>query len=177
RFQARFELMGRPAGPASGGITGMNLVSSAYFEVFKIPVLRGRTFTERNRTGPPAVIINQTLAIRFWPDDDPLQNQIMVGGQSRQIGIATARILAGVTRVARPSTLYRRQKHQFSYSSHKIVLPSLRSASSDLILPAPCKAYQVRSSDTCTHHQQSPSCRRSAVPLRSLFPIGRRRRS
>ena len=96
---------------------------------------------------------------------------------TRQIGIATARILAGVTRVARPSTLYRRQKHQFSYSSHKIVLPSLRSASSDLILPAPCKAYQVRSSDTCTHHQQSPSCRRSAVPLRSLFPIGRRRRS
>jgi putative ABC transport system permease protein len=53
--------------------------------VFKIPILRGRTFTERNEIGPPVVIINQALAKRFWPDSDPLHDHIMMGGESRQI--------------------------------------------------------------------------------------------
>ena len=39
-----------------------------YFEVFKIPVLRGRTFTDRDVSGStPAVVINQAMARRFWP--------------------------------------------------------------------------------------------------------------
>jgi len=61
------------------------LVSAGYFEVFKIPILRGRTFTERDEIGPPVVIINQTLAKRFWPDSDPLHDQIIMGDESRQI--------------------------------------------------------------------------------------------
>ena len=46
----------------------------------------GRTFTERDEIGPPVVIINQTLAKRFWPDSDPLNDQIIMGDESpRQI--------------------------------------------------------------------------------------------
>jgi putative ABC transport system permease protein len=61
--------------------------AEVYFEVFKIPILRGRTFTERDEIGPPVVIINQSLAKRFWPSSDPLHDQIIIGGesQSRQI--------------------------------------------------------------------------------------------
>ncbi len=84
RFQGVFQIAGRPAG-TSGGVTGTNLVSAGYFEVFKIPILRGRTFTERDEIGPPVVIINQTLAKRFWPDSDPLHDQIIMGDESRQI--------------------------------------------------------------------------------------------
>ena len=86
RLHGAFQIAGRPEGPASGGLTGWTLVSAGYFETFKIPVLRGRTFTERDESGPPVVIINQTAAKRFWPAGDPLKDQIIMGDQSpRQI--------------------------------------------------------------------------------------------
>jgi predicted permease len=82
RLQAGFQIAGRPEGPSAGGLTGSTLVSAGYFETFKIPVLRGRTFTERDESGPPVVIINQTLAKRFWPGSDPLNDQILMGDKS-----------------------------------------------------------------------------------------------
>ena len=54
-IQVGFQIAGRPEGPASGGITGWTEVSAGYFETFKIPILRGRTFTERDENGPPVV--------------------------------------------------------------------------------------------------------------------------
>jgi putative ABC transport system permease protein len=85
RFYGGFQIVGRPEGPTSGDVTGTNLVSADYFEVFKIPILRGRTFTERDETGPPVVIINQRLVKRFWPDSDPLHDRIIMGDESHQI--------------------------------------------------------------------------------------------
>jgi hypothetical protein len=51
--------------------------------VLKIPVIRGRDFTDRNTAGAPGVvIINQEMARRFWPAGDPLNDRV--------IGIRTA---------------------------------------------------------------------------------------
>jgi putative ABC transport system permease protein len=48
--------------------TGLRFVSAGYFGTMRIPVLRGREFSERDRTGSAqAIIINQTLARRLWP--------------------------------------------------------------------------------------------------------------
>jgi predicted permease len=86
RLGKLFQIAGRPEGPDSRGGTVWTLVSSGYFETFKIPILRGRTFTERDESGPPVVIINQTLAKHFWPDSDPLNEQIIFLRESpRQI--------------------------------------------------------------------------------------------
>ncbi|MEX2263964.1 MAG: ABC transporter permease [Bryobacteraceae bacterium] len=86
RLGKLFEIAGRPEGPDSRGGTVWTLVSAGYFETFKIPVLRGRTFTKRDESGPPVVIINQTLAKHFWPDSDPLNDQIIFLRESpRQI--------------------------------------------------------------------------------------------
>src|SRR4029077_13954392 len=68
RFQGSFQIAGRPEGLPSGDATGINVISGDYFEVFKIPILRGRALTEQDEIGPPVVIINQALAKRFWPD-------------------------------------------------------------------------------------------------------------
>jgi predicted permease len=85
RFRTGFQIAGRPVG-ASQGVTGWTLVSAGYFETFQIPVLRGRAFTERDESGQPVVIVNQTFAKRFWPDSDPLKDRIVVGKESpRQI--------------------------------------------------------------------------------------------
>ncbi len=56
-----FIIAGRPLtnGPSHGG-AAWNYVSPRFFDVFKIPILRGRTFTERDDGGAPGmVVINQ----------------------------------------------------------------------------------------------------------------------
>jgi len=55
-------------------------VSPGYFEVFKIPIVRGRSFTELdNAAGVQVVIINQAMAKQFWPKSDPLADRIWIG--------------------------------------------------------------------------------------------------
>jgi predicted permease len=54
--------------------------SPGYFEVFKIPVLRGRDFTDRDVAGAPGVVlINQAMAKQFWQKDDPVGQRILIG--------------------------------------------------------------------------------------------------
>ena len=75
-----FIIIGRPLeGPSHGG-GGWLTVSPGYFEVFKIPVKRGRSFTERDtRSAPPVVIINEAMARQFWPKGDPLTERLAIG--------------------------------------------------------------------------------------------------
>jgi predicted permease len=79
-----FRISGRPLpenarGPFHGG-GGWMTVSPGYFEVFKIPVKRGRTFNERD-TGrsTPVVIINEAMAKEYWPKGDPLNDRLLIG--------------------------------------------------------------------------------------------------
>jgi putative ABC transport system permease protein len=74
-------IVGRPLtkGPSHGG-AGWTSVSARYFDVYRIPILRGRTFTVRDDAGStPVVIINQALAKQLWPKGDPLQDRIIIG--------------------------------------------------------------------------------------------------
>jgi putative ABC transport system permease protein len=76
-----FLVVGRPLGdgPFHGG-GGWYTVSPGYFEVFKIPVKRGRTFTDRDDSRAPAVvIINEAMARQYWPDGDPLNDRLVIG--------------------------------------------------------------------------------------------------
>ena len=66
-------------GPSHGG-GRYYIVSPAYFDVFKIGLIRGRTFTEQDRLGTPAgVVINQAMAKQFWPDGDPMNDRLIIG--------------------------------------------------------------------------------------------------
>jgi putative ABC transport system permease protein len=76
-----FNIVGKP--PAQGPFTGnggWSTVSPGFFEVFKIPVKRGRAFTDRDDDRSPAVVvINETMAKQFWKDADPLKDRIVIG--------------------------------------------------------------------------------------------------
>src|SRR5690606_3997795 len=74
-----FRVAGGPGDPAAGGTATFTRVSPDYFDTFKIPVVRGRTFTQRDESGPPVVIVNQTLARQFWPNSDPLHERLTIG--------------------------------------------------------------------------------------------------
>jgi predicted permease len=79
-FGLGFIIEGRPLnGPVHGG-GSFTPVSAGYFNVFKIPVLRGRSFSEQDTTGAPGVaIINQAMARQYWPDANPVGERITIG--------------------------------------------------------------------------------------------------
>jgi predicted permease len=78
-----FRILGRPLpdkAPFHGGGAWLT-VSSGYFDVFKIPIKRGRAFTDRDDSLAPAVvIINEAMARQFWKEGDPLNDRLMIGG-------------------------------------------------------------------------------------------------
>lgn len=52
-------------------------VSGNYFQAMGIPLLRGRNFNDADGPdAPPVVIVNQTLAERYWPGEDPVGRRI-----------------------------------------------------------------------------------------------------
>jgi putative ABC transport system permease protein len=79
-FGLPFVIEGRPLeGPFHGG-GGFTPVSPTYFSVFKIPIVRGRAFTDRDAGGSPGVVvINQAMADRYWPKGNPLADSITIG--------------------------------------------------------------------------------------------------
>ena len=55
-------------------------ISPNFFEVVGTPLLRGRSFTDADRDGTtPVVIVNETMAKRFWPGEDPVGKRIKYG--------------------------------------------------------------------------------------------------
>src|SRR5262249_40603408 len=73
-FGVAFDIVNRPSGGKTNtGGAGWTIVSPDYFDVLKIPVKRGRVFSERDNAGsPPVAVINERMAKEFWKDRNPL---------------------------------------------------------------------------------------------------------
>jgi predicted permease len=75
---ASFSIQGRPNGPNDPGPHGsIRLISPGYFSTFRIPMLRGRDFTDEDRkTTEQVAIIDEVLAHQYWPGQDPIGQHI-----------------------------------------------------------------------------------------------------
>ena len=63
--------------PADTPVAEVRAVSADYFRTMRIPILEGRSFTDRDTQDAPKVaIINETLARRFWPGESPVGKYI-----------------------------------------------------------------------------------------------------
>jgi putative ABC transport system permease protein len=64
-----------------------SLIAFDYFKAMGIPVVSGRPFTEQEYTSPdpPSVIINEALARRFFPGQNPLEKTLPMRGKPRAI--------------------------------------------------------------------------------------------
>jgi predicted permease len=83
---AYFSIAGQPTRPDKPLIEYTQAVSPDYFQVMETPLLQGRHFTVTDRTGAPlVVIINQSFARKYWPEEDPLGKHLQVYGNDWQI--------------------------------------------------------------------------------------------
>jgi putative ABC transport system permease protein len=58
-------------------------VTPAYLRVMQIPLIRGRLFTEQDSaTSPPVVLINETMARRSFPDENPIGKRLDITGNT-----------------------------------------------------------------------------------------------
>jgi predicted permease len=104
-----FTIVGRPLtdAPYHGGGNWFT-VSPGYFEVFRIPVRRGRTFTVRDEgAAQPVVIINEAMAKKFWKDGaDPMNDRLVIGkGVMREFADEQPRQIVGIVADSRDGGL------------------------------------------------------------------------
>jgi putative ABC transport system permease protein len=58
-------------------LIALRQVSPGYFDAMRTPLLRGRVIGERDLDSSPAVaVVNQTVADRYWPGQDPIGKHI-----------------------------------------------------------------------------------------------------
>jgi putative ABC transport system permease protein len=76
-----FDIISRPStGGTFSRVGGWTTASPGFFEVFKIPLKRGRTFYESDDSkSPPVVVINETMVRQYWKGSDPLKDRIVIG--------------------------------------------------------------------------------------------------
>jgi len=79
-WQLPLIVVGRPLDGPYHRFGGWTFISPNYFDVFKIPLLRGRAFTDRDDANAPGVVIvNQAMAKALWPTGNPLEDRLIIG--------------------------------------------------------------------------------------------------
>ena len=98
-YRPGFDVIGHPAtdGPHSGG-GGWVTASPGFFEVFGIPLKRGRVFTDRDdNNSPPVVVISETMARKYWKNENPMKDRIAIGrGVGKQFEADPVRQIIGI---------------------------------------------------------------------------------
>ena len=78
---ASFAIEGRPSPPGDPGPHGdVGYVSPDYFAALRIPIRKGRVFTDVDRQNTePVALIDEILARQYWPNEDPVGKHIRNG--------------------------------------------------------------------------------------------------
>lgn len=81
-----FLIEGLPEPPPGQEFDGRYRVCTPnYFKTLGIAVLKGRGFTEQDKAGaPPVIIVNETLARKYWPNTDPIGKRMRYMGPLEQ---------------------------------------------------------------------------------------------
>ena len=103
------------------------VVATDYFRTLRIPLLQGHGFRDRdNENTQHVAILSQTMAKKFWPNQDPVGKQFVLGGDfthpMRIIGIAKDARYQGVTGAFEPIFYVPFPQHSASESLETLVL-------------------------------------------------------
>jgi putative ABC transport system permease protein len=105
-FPVRLEvsLDGQSCGPEPCPTAGSYRVGADYFRTLRIPVTRGREFTDSGADGQSA-IVSETMARRFWSSGDPLGQWVSLGVERQRVqvvGVAADIVHRSVNEVREP---------------------------------------------------------------------------
>src|SRR5439155_17394446 len=140
-WQTDYQIEGRPV-PARGEApnSDYHVVSGAYFKAMGIPLVRGRLFDDSDREDTtPVVLVNETLARRWWPTGDAVGKRMRIGSVDQPGPWMT---VVGVVGDARQYGLDQEQKKPlYSPDSQPAIPPSepLPRAPRDLHTTAPSR--------------------------------------
>jgi predicted permease len=98
QFGLAFAIVGKPE-PAANDMPsgGWSQVSAGYFDVFRIPILRGRVINDHDVAGStPVVVINEALAKQYFPKQDPIGQQIEIGKEDGPLIEEGPRLIVGM---------------------------------------------------------------------------------
>jgi len=133
-----FEIAGKPK-PSVDPYAVFNSILPNYFATMRIPVLRGRVFTDRDGPGsPPVAIVDESLANRFLPGEDPIGKQIEMFGATYTI--------AGVVGSVKTTALD-------VQTSPQVYFPATRSTSLTLVIRSGLSQASLTSSLERIVHQ------------------------
>ena len=81
-----FTIENRPLPPGQALVADFRRVSAGYFNTMGIPRLRGRLLADRDvREAPPVVLIDETLARQYWPNENPIGRRMQLWGMFREV--------------------------------------------------------------------------------------------
>jgi predicted permease len=77
RNYSPFAIQGRAADSERNPVADIAIVDTRYFHTMEVPLMSGRNFTVSDTSTTQAVaVIDQTLARRYWPEQDPIGQQV-----------------------------------------------------------------------------------------------------
>ncbi|HEV3075427.1 MAG TPA: ABC transporter permease [Thermoanaerobaculia bacterium] len=91
-FSRSVFLEGRESASTNGLLVEVNPVDPAFFRTVGVPLVAGRAFTDADRAGAqPVVIVNRTMAEKFWPNESPLGKRFHFHGKPPVVVVGVAR--------------------------------------------------------------------------------------
>jgi putative ABC transport system permease protein len=71
---------GRKLEMSNPSFAAWQIVTPRHFKTLGVPILRGRGFDERdNADAPPVAVINESMARKYWPNEDPIGKRFSLG--------------------------------------------------------------------------------------------------
>src|SRR5467141_3565054 len=100
-WQTGFYREGVPApSPSNMPSADLEVITGDYFATFKAPLLRGRTFNERDtKDSPRVIIIDQAMADQFFPGEDPIGKRLAVDAGNDEESNVMSEIVGVVARM------------------------------------------------------------------------------
>jgi putative ABC transport system permease protein len=81
-----FTIENRPLPPGQELVADFRRISPRYLNTMGIALLRGRLLSDRDvRDAPPVILIDETLAHQYWPDENPIGRRMRLWGEFREV--------------------------------------------------------------------------------------------
>jgi putative ABC transport system permease protein len=142
-----FVIEGKPdPGPENQPGAGYSVVCPNYFRTMGIKLISGREFTEQDSQNAPGVIvINEAMAKRYWPNEDPIGKRIKIGGFNSDNPWLT---IVGIAQDVKQGGLDRQSRREFFRPYSQAAWPTMtvvaRTASSPGAFINPIKQALAR---------------------------------